>query len=90
MKKLLFAMAIVFSTGAMAQIEPNYADMTDVIKSFKSLADSCQTTNPYCTTVCSNGIKLSMSMDNGGNITSHQREALKKQWMKCYKALYGS
>ncbi len=91
MKKLLFAItAIMLSSGAFAQTEPNYGDLTNVVKSFKSLSDSCQKTNPHCTTVCSNGIKIAMRMNNGGNITSQQKEILKSQWTKCYRTLYGN
>lgn len=89
MKKVFLALLAVFlSSGAFAQTEPNYADLTEVVKSFKTLADSCPNTNPRCTTVCTDGINLAMGMNNGGNITSQQMELLKNQWTLCYQTLY--
>ncbi|MBN2779744.1 MAG: hypothetical protein JXQ74_01620 [Alphaproteobacteria bacterium] len=89
MKKVLFALvAVMLSSGAFAQTEPNYGDITEVVKSFKVLADSCPESNPRCTTVCTDGIRLAIGMNNGGNITSQQRELLKAQWTLCYQTLY--
>ncbi|MBN2676109.1 MAG: hypothetical protein JXR30_02540 [Alphaproteobacteria bacterium] len=79
--------SLFLSSGAFAQTEPNYYDLSNVLESLKSLKNSCPQTNPACDATCSNGMRRAMMMNNGGNVTAQQANALKDFWWKCYNTL---
>lgn len=88
MKKIFLAAFLMVSAQAFAITEPNYGDLSDVAKSCKALSDSCPETDPRCTTLCSNCINVALGMDNGGNLTSPQKETLKEAWWTCTNGVY--